>query len=185
LHPAARGDGDRGIGDDQSGTGFGRREDSVPVAKTNALRIVASLGIEVGTLSYEVDENHLDAVSVAGKLGMDAERVFKTLALRGAASGIFLCCIPGNTEIDLRKAARASGNKNVELLPLRELLPATGYMRGGCSPVGAKRKFPVYIDETAQLFEKIAVSAGLRGLQMTMAPGDLCIAADAEYADLI
>ncbi len=167
------------------GTAPGRREDPGAGPKTNALRIVASHGIRVGTIAYEVDEEKLDAVSVAEKIGMEPERVFKTLALRGAASGIFLCCIPGNTEIDLRKAARVSGNKNVEMLPLKELQPATGYVRGGCSPVGTKKKFPVYIDETAQLFDRIAVSAGMRGLQMIIAPGDLVRAAEAEYADLI
>ncbi len=185
MQPTAAGHGDPGVADGNSRSGHGRRESSSPAAKTNALRLVTSLGVAVRTVSYEVDEDNLDAISVAGKIGVEPERVFKTLALRGAASGVFLCCIPGNTEIDLRKAARASGNKNVEMLPLKELLPETGYIRGGCSPVGTRRKLPVYIDETAMLFEEIAISAGVRGLQMIMTPGDLRIVAEALFADLI
>lgn len=154
-------------------------------ARTNVLRVVESLGIHVRTVSYEVDEENLDAVSVAKKTGIEEDRVFKTLAVRGAASGVFLCCIPGPLELDLKKAARASGNKHVELLPLKELLPVTGYVRGGCSPVGSKKQFPVFIDETAGLFEEIAVSAGVRGLQMLISPDDLARVTRGMFADLV
>ncbi len=131
-----------------------------------------------------VDESDLSAVSVAAKLGIPPERVFKTLALRGAKNGVFLCCIPGDAEVDLKKAARASGEKSVDLLPLRELEPTTGYVRGGCSPIGTKRPFPVFIDETATLFDEISVSAGERGPQMLLSPADLAAAANAAFVDL-
>ena len=154
--------------------------------KTNALRIVEGLGIAHRVVSYEVDEGDLSAVACAAKIGVGPERVFKTLALRGERAGIFLCCVPGDAEVDLRKAARAAGDKAVELLTLKELLPATGYVRGGCSPVGAKRPFTVYIDETALLFDEISVSAGARGLQMLLAPSDLerALEGRASFVDL-
>ncbi len=141
--------------------------------KTNAMRILESLGLPFRTLAYEVDESDLSAESAAAKLGIPAQRVFKTLALRGERTGVFLCCVPGDSELELKKAARASGNKAVELLPLKELQPTTGYIRGGCSPIGAKRKFAVFIDETAMLHDEISVSAGSRGLQILLAPDDL------------
>ena len=145
--------------------------------KTNAMRILEGLGISFRSLAYEVDENDLSAGKVALKIGLDPDRVFKTLALQGDKTGLFLCCVPAACEVDLKKAARASGNKNVEMLPLKELLGATGYVRGGCSPIGTKKKLPVYIDETAQLFGEVSVSAGLRGLQVILAPADLLRAA--------
>ena len=156
-------------------------------AKTNALRIVESLGIAHRVLQYELDEGDLSAVSSAAKLGLPAERVFKTLALKGERAGVFLCCVPGDAEIDLKKAAKASGDKSVEMLPLKDLLATTGYVRGGCSPVGTKKPFPVYIDETAQLFDEISVSAGARGMQMLLSPTDLARALGdrAAFADLI
>ncbi len=161
--------------------------------KTNALRILEGFGIAHRVIAYEVDESDLSAESVAAKVGLPAERVFKTLALRGEKGGVFLACVPGDSELDLKKAARAAGEKSVEMLPLKDLQPTTGYLRGGCSPLGAKRKFPVYVDETAQLFGEISVSAGLRGLQVLLAPDDLVKAATeqpggssvARYADLI
>lgn len=162
--------------------------------KTNAMRILESLGIPYKVLAYEVDEADLSAETAAAKLGLDPDRVFKTLALHGDKTGLFLCCVPAAAEVDLKKAARASGNKSVELLALKELLPATGYIRGGCSPIGTKRKFPVFVDETASLFEEISVSAGQRGLQVFLSPGDLLKAASgqpgpasvgASYADLV
>jgi len=154
--------------------------------KTNALRIVEALGIAHRVLSYEVDEEDLSATTSAAKLGIEPERVFKTLALRGEKAGVFLCCVPGDAEVDLKKAARAAGDKSAEMLPLKELLPATGYVRGGCSPVGTKKPFPVYVDETAQLFDEISVSAGARGMQILLAPADLLLALEgrASYADL-
>lgn len=161
--------------------------------KTNALRLLDGLKIAYRTIAYEVDEEDLSAESVAAKVGLDPERVFKTLALRGASGAVFLACVPSGSELDLKKAARAAGEKSVEMLPLKELQPTTGYLRGGCSPLGAKRKFPVYLDETAALFEEISVSAGLRGLQVLLAPEDLRRAAseqpggaaEASFADLV
>jgi Cys-tRNA(Pro)/Cys-tRNA(Cys) deacylase len=146
-------------------------------AKTNAIRILEGLSLPFELLSYEVDEEDLSAETAAAKLGLEPEKVFKTLALRGDVTGIFLCCIPAGMELDLKKAARASGNKAVDLLPLRELQPTTGYIRGGCSPIGTKKKFPVLVDETALLQERISLSAGQRGLQVFMAPADLIRAA--------
>ncbi|HOX33468.1 MAG TPA: Cys-tRNA(Pro) deacylase [Spirochaetales bacterium] len=156
-------------------------------AKTNALRILESRGIAHRVFEYEVDESDLSASAVAAKVGLDPERVFKTLALRGEKSGVFLCCVPGDAELDLKKAARAAGDKAVAMLALKELLPTTGYVRGGCSPVGTKKDYPVYVDETAQLFDEISVSAGARGIQVLLAP-DLLLRAlgdRASYADLI
>jgi len=145
--------------------------------KTNAMRILEGLGIPYRSLAYEVDEADLSAENVALKTGLDPDRVFKTLALRGDKTGLFLCCVPAACEVELKKASRVSGNKSVEMLPLKELLGATGYIRGGCSPIGTKKKLPVYIDETAQLFDEISVSAGQRGLQVILAPADLLRAA--------
>lgn len=155
--------------------------------KTNAQRILEGLKIPHRVLEYEVDEEDLSAGAVAAKLGLPEEMVFKTLALRGEASGVFLCCVPGAAELDLKKAAKASGNRKVEMLPLKELEPTTGYVRGGCSPIGTKKRFPVYVDETIQLFEEISLSAGRRGAQLLLAPADLMAALGeaGSYADLI
>lgn len=155
--------------------------------KTNAQRILEGLKIAHRVLEYGVDEDDLSAGAVAAKLGLPGELVFKTLALRGEASGVFLCCVPGEAELDLKKAAKASGNRKVEMLPLRELEPTTGYVRGGCSPIGTKKRFPVYVDETIQLFEEISLSAGRRGAQLLLAPADLMAALGeaGSYADLI
>ena len=142
------------------------------------------MGISVEAFEYEVDESDLSAVSVASRLGLDPDRVFKTIAVRGAKLGPFLCVVPGSTEVDLKKAAKAAGDKSAEPLPLRELEPLTGYVRGGCSPVGTRTPLPVFIDETAALWETISVSAGARGLQMVLAPDDLARASGAEFADL-
>jgi Cys-tRNA(Pro)/Cys-tRNA(Cys) deacylase len=152
---------------------------------TNALRLVKALGIDVKTAEYAVDGDELSARAAAAKLGMDLDRMFKTLVIVGDKSGPFMCVIPGSAELDLKKAAKASGNKAVSLLPLKELESLTGYLRGGCSPVGSKKKLAVYLDETAQLWDWVSVSAGLRGLQMLLAPDDLIKASGASYADLI
>lgn len=152
---------------------------------TNALRIVKTLGIQVQTIEYEVDEEDLSAAAAATKSGINLDRIFKTLVAVGDKTGPFMCVIPGSTELDLKKAAKASGNKSVAMLPLKELEPLTGYQRGGCSPVGSKKRLPVYIDETAQVWEQLSVSAGHRGLQMLLAPDELLRAADGEYADLV
>lgn len=160
------------------------------MTKTNAVRILEASGFSFRTSEYEVDEDDLSALSAAGKVGMPIERVFKTLAVRGDKTGPFLACIPGNLELSLKKVAAASGNKSVRMLPLKELEPLTGYVRGGCSPVGTKKRLAVYIDETAQLYDEVSVSAGMRGLQMILAPGDLLAAVrlgnlSAEWADLV
>jgi Cys-tRNA(Pro)/Cys-tRNA(Cys) deacylase len=156
-------------------------------AKTNVTRLLEAKGIAHRVVSYEVDISDLSATHAAQKVGLPPEQVFKTLALRGPKNGIFLCCVPGDAEVDLKKAAKASGDKSALMLPLKELTAATGYLRGGCSPVGTKREYPVFIDETAQLFEEISVSAGARGSQVLLAPDDLlAVLGDrAFYADLI
>lgn len=151
---------------------------------TNALRIVRALGIDVQTMEYEWSEDELSAGAVAAKLSVDPDRIFKTIAVRGPSLGPFLCVVPGSAEVDLKKAAKAVGDKSAEPLPLRELEPLTGYVRGGCSPIGTKKALPVLIDETAQLWDTILVSAGARGVQMVIAPADLAKAAKAEFADL-
>jgi len=152
---------------------------------TNALRIIKALGIPVRTIEYEVDEDDLSAVAAAAKTGIEPDRIFKTLVAVGDKTGPFMCVIPGSAELDLKKAAKASGNKSVTMLPLKELEPLTGYLRGGCSPVGSRKRLPVYIDETAGLWEELSVSAGHRGLQMLLVPDDLLRACEGDYADLV
>lgn len=124
-------------------------------------------------IPYEVNEDDLSAVHVAGQLNEQVEKVFKTLVLKGDKTGYFVCIIPGAEEVDLKKAASISGNKNCEMIPMKELLPVTGYIRGACSPIGMKKHFPTYIHETCLGFEQIYVSAGRRGLQLLIAPSDL------------
>lgn len=143
------------------------------VQKTNAARMLDAAGIEYSLVPYEVDEEHLDAGHVAAQLGEDIDQVFKTLVLRGDRSGLFVCVIPGSLEVDLKPAARISGNKNCEMLHVRELLPMTGYIRGGCSPIGMKKPLPTFIHESALLYDHIYISAGVRGLQIRIAPQDL------------
>lgn len=138
--------------------------------KTNAARLLDAAGIPYGLVPYEVDDNNLAAEHVAEQLGENIEQVFKTLVLRGDRSGLFVCVIPGNFEVDLKVAARCSGNKSCEMLHVKELLPATGYIRGGCSPIGMKKAFPTFIHESALLYDYIFVSAGIRGLQLKIAP---------------
>lgn len=153
-------------------------------AKTNASRLLDQLGIAHELLPYEVDEEDLSAAHVAAQLGQPLEQVFKTILLRGEPHGLLVCVVPGNAEVDLKRAAVASGNKRVAPVPLKELQPLTGYVRGGCSPVGMKRAYPTYLDETAILFDWICVSAGLRGLQLRIRPQDLADATHATFAAL-
>lgn len=153
--------------------------------KTNAARILDDLGIAYELVAYKVDEEHLDAVHVATEVGMPPEQVFKTLCVHGDKNSVLFAVIPGNGEVDLKKLARVSGNKRCELVALRELLGLTGYVRGGCSPLGAKKSYPVYVDETCVLFEKMAVSAGQRGLQFLLRPEDLLRATKAVTGDLL
>ena len=139
-------------------------------AKTNAVRILESAGIPFSLMEYEVDEDDLSGMSVARKTGLEPERVFKTLVAVGDKGGIFVFCIPVCCELDLKKAAAAAGCKRIEMLRLSELFTVTGYIRGGCSPLGMKKEYPVFIDESAVLWEKIALSAGARGLQLVIGP---------------
>lgn len=148
-------------------------------AKTNAARILDAAGVHYQLREYPVDENDLSAPHVAEAIGMPPEQVFKTLVVRGDRTGVLLACIPGNSELNLKALAAASGNKKVELVPLKELLGLTGYIRGGVSPVGTKKSYPLYLDETVDLWDVVAVSAGMRGLQMLVAPDDLVKAAGA------
>ncbi len=142
-------------------------------AKTNAARILEAAGISFELREYEVDESDLSAPHVAEMIGMPAEQVFKTLVARGDRSGVLMACIPANTELDLKALATASGNKNVALVAVKEVLGLTGYIRGGVSPVGTKKPYPFYLDETVDLWDMIAVSAGIRGCQMIVRPDDL------------
>ena len=153
--------------------------------KTNAIRILDSNNIKYETISYEVDENDLSGETVANKVGVDPDMVFKTLVCVGDKTSNIVFCIPVTTELNLKKAAQVSNNKKVEMIKLKDLLPLTGYFRGGCSPIGMKKLLPTYIDETAQLFESIYVSAGVRGLQIKLFPEDLIKLIDAGYKDLI
>ena len=141
--------------------------------KTNAARILDRENVRYELREYEVDESDLSAPHVAEAIGMAPEQVFKTLVVRGDRSGILMACIPANTELDLKALAAASGNKKVELVAVKEVLGLTGYIRGGVSPIGGKKPYPVYIDETGDLWDSIAVSAGIRGCQMVLAPVDL------------
>ena len=155
------------------------------IKKTNAARILDNLKIDYEIKTYEVDENDLSAVHVAETAGLDINSVFKTLVTRGDKTGIIMAVIGGADEINLKSLAKASGNKSVEMISLKELLPLTGYVRGGCSPLGAKKNYPVYLDEKAMTQEKISISAGQRGMQLVLSPKDLVKAANATVADLI
>ena len=152
--------------------------------KTNAVRLVQQAGIPCREAFYEFDEQDLSGGHAAQAIGMPEEQVFKTLVARGEKTGINVFCIPVCCELDLKKAAKAAGDKNMELIHVKELLGLTGYIRGGCSPVGMKKKYPTYIDETCQLYDEIAVSAGARGHQMIVPPEPLAALVDAEFADL-
>ncbi|MGE5399519.1 MAG: Cys-tRNA(Pro) deacylase [Ignavibacteriales bacterium] len=154
------------------------------MSKTNAVRILEARGVRHSTISYEVHEDELDALSVADKIGAGHEEVFKTLVARGDKTGINVFCIPASAELDLKKAALVSENKKVEMIKVKELLPLTGYIRGGCSPLGMKKSYPTYIDETAQLFDEIYVSAGVRGMQLKISPRDLAETTGGAFADI-
>ena len=143
------------------------------INKTNAARLLDKAKIKYELVPYVVDEEDLSATHIADQLSEPIEQVFKTLVLKGDKSGHFVCVIPGDQEVDLKKAAKVSGNKSCDLIPMKELLPLTGYIRGGCSPVGMKKLFPTYFHETCQLFDYIYVSAGVRGLQLKVNPIEL------------
>lgn len=155
------------------------------IKKTNAARVLDKAGIPYTLNCYPVDLDDLSAVHVAESMGVDVSCVFKTLVTRGNPNGIALAVIPGDKELSLKKLSITLKNKNAEMVPLKDVLPLTGYIRGGCSPVGTKKPYPVCIHESALLFEKIYVSAGQRGLQFHIAPKDLARAVDAVFADII
>ena len=164
-------------------------------AKTNVARLLTQAGIAHELVPYEVDENDLAATHIAQQLNEDIRQVFKTLVLQGEypgrnsarsnAAGYFVCVVPGDAEVALKKAAAAAGAKKADLIPMKELLPLTGYIRGGCSPVGMKKPFPTFFHQTANDFDYIFVSAGVRGLQVKIAPADLIGYVGATVTDLI
>ncbi len=140
--------------------------------KTNAVRILDGLGVAYELRSYEVDLEDLSATTVAAKVGLPPEQVFKTLVARGDRLGVCLAVVPGDAHLDLKALARATGDRRIELVPLRDVLPLTGYVRGGVTALACKKAYPVFLDETAALFDQISVSAGARGLQLVLAPAD-------------
>ena len=154
-------------------------------SKTNAVRLVEQAKIPCREQFYEFDENDLSGTHAADAIGMNPEQVFKTLVARGEKTGINVFCIPVCCELSLKKAAKAAGDKNMELVAVKELLGLTGYIRGGCSPVGMKKKYPTFMDETCILWEEIAVSAGARGHQMILPPEDLARLVQAQITDII
>ena len=153
--------------------------------KTNAARLLDRAGVSSELIPYTVDENDLAATHVAAELGEPIEQVFKTLVLKGDRNGHFVCVIPGDREVDLKKVARLSGNKSAQMIPMKELLPTTGYIRGGCTPIGMKKRFPTLLHESAELYDYIYISAGVRGLQLKLSPRDLVAYTEATVADLI
>ena len=154
------------------------------IEKTNAARLLDRAKIKYELIPYVVDENNLAATHVAEQLGEDIAMVFKTLVLVGDRTGHIVCVVPGNHEVDLKAAARASGNKWVDMIPMKELLPTAGYIRGGCTPIGMKKRFPTYIHSTALNFPFIYISAGVRGLQIKISPTDLIDFVGAEVGEL-
>lgn len=154
------------------------------INKTNAARLLDQLKIAYELISYEVDENDLGAQHIAEQLGQPIERLFKTLVLRGDKTGLVVCVIPGAAEVDLKKAAKVTGNKKLEMIHVKELLPLTGYIRGGCSPIGMKKPLPTWFHESVMQYDTVYCSAGQRGLQFRLAPQDLVNAAHGTLADL-
>lgn len=155
------------------------------ISKTNAARLLDRAKIKYELVPYVVDENDLAATHIADQLGEDIKQVFKTLVLHGERTGYFVCVLPGDDEVDLKKAAKVSGNKKVDLIPMKELLPTTGYIRGGCSPIGMKKAFPTFFHSTCTDFDYIYVSAGVRGLQLKIAPQQLVDFVRGSKADIV
>ena len=154
------------------------------IEKTNAARLLDRAGLQYNLVPYEVDENDLAAQHVADSLGQDIAKVFKTLVLHGDKTGYIVCVIPGDKEVDLKALAKVSGNKKVEMIPMKDLLQVTGYIRGGCSPIGMKKRFPTYFHNSATEHDVIYVSAGVRGLQIEIAPQDLIVFVQAAVAEV-
>lgn len=155
------------------------------IHKTNAARQLDQLYVKYDLISYDVDESDLSAIHVASQLKEDISKVFKTILLRGDKNGVFVCVVPGDDEIDLKKAASVSHNKKADTVPLKELLPLSGYIRGGCSPIGLKKPYPIYLHQTAKDLPYVYISAGQRGLQVKLNPADLVKVTDATIADLV
>lgn len=158
---------------------------STKLQKTNAARLLDKAKIPYRLIPYEFDENDLAASHVAESLGEDINRVFKTLVLKGERNGYFVCVVPGNCEVDLKKAAKCFSDKKADLIPMKELLPLTGYIRGGCSPIGMKKPFPTFFHSTATGFDRIYVSAGVRGLQLEIDPRQLIDFVGGTVADIV
>lgn len=156
----------------------------VKIEKTNAARLLDKARISYKLIPYEFDENDLAAQHVADSLGQDISRVFKTLVLHGDRTGHIVCVVPGNAEVDLKALAKASGNKKVEMIAMKDLLGVTGYIRGGCSPIGMKKRFPTFFHTSALDFDTIYVSAGVRGLQLEINPSELIRFVSATTADV-
>ena len=154
------------------------------ISKTNVARLLDKAKIEYSLIPYEVDESDLGAQHIADQLGENIRQVFKTLVLHGDRNGYFVCVVPGDDEVDLKKAAKVSGNKKAEMIPMKELLPVTGYIRGGCCPIGMKKTFPTFVDSSCNLHDYIYVSAGVRGLQLRINPQALVGYVRASLADL-
>ena len=154
------------------------------IEKTNAARLLDRAKIAYELVPYQVDENNLAATHVAESLGEPIERVYKTLVLSGDRNGYFVCVVQGDKEVNLKAAAKVSGNKSAEMIPMKELLPTTGYIRGGCTPIGMKKRFPTFIDSTALQYDHIFISAGVRGLQLKINPAELIAYIEAQVADI-
>ncbi|MCD7871336.1 MAG: Cys-tRNA(Pro) deacylase [Enterocloster clostridioformis] len=155
------------------------------MVKTNVMRLLDAAHIAYETGTYEVDENDLSGSHAADLMGVDQDRMYKTLVLKGEKKGYLVCCIPVDEELDLKKAARAAGEKKVEMIHVKDMLGITGYIRGGCSPVGMKKHFPTYIEEMAQLYDTVMVSAGQRGVQVTLSPEDLRSYVEGQFVSLV
>ena len=154
------------------------------MVKTNAMRMLDKAKIEYRTKEYEVDENDLSGSHAADMMGVDHGSVFKTLVLKGEKMGYLVCCIPVDAELDLKKTAREAGDKKVEMIHMKDLLAVTGYIRGGCSPIGMKKQFPTFVEESAVLYDEIAISAGLRGQQILISPQTLVTFIRGKFASL-
>jgi Cys-tRNA(Pro)/Cys-tRNA(Cys) deacylase len=164
--------------------GFSIASGIVQGVKTNAVRILDRLGIDYELREYEVDPDDLSAATVAAKIGFPIEQVWKTLVARGDRNGVLFAVLPGNLELDLKALARATGDRKVDTVPLKEVQPLTGYIRGGVTVLGAKKAYPVFVDETVQLFDRISVSAGVRGTQILLAPVDYLRATSGQLGDI-
>ena len=160
------------------------RSGATQIMKTNAVRLLETLGVQYELREYDVDPEDLAAETVAAKIGMPPEQVFKTLLARGDRNGLCFAVIPGNTELDLKALAAATGDRKMELVAVKELLALTGYIRGGVTVLGAKKAFPVFADETIQLWDSISISAGVRGTQIILRPEDYLRATEAVMADI-